>query len=217
MLIISKYKDYYDYLSGVYGIDKDIVYDRKECVLMGKYSTPLQEYFINKPLLYEDKKREIKRVWHIGEDSKDIFGKHLTGTIMAYALEIGYTHYIFRIERYLDDNDETKVHIDVELKKILEVKEKKSEAPIAIIPCEYYRYYFDKDDHVRYNINKMVENPILKDTYIPAYIEATEVYDKVYNYLISVREKPIEDKRTDVQKLESHGFDRKDSFRGKNK
>ena len=64
-----------------------------------------------------------------------------------------------------------------------------------------------------YNIKQEIKNPILKDTYITSFIEPTEIYDKVYNYLISIREKPIVDKRNDVQKLEGYGFDKKTSFR----
>lgn len=32
MIILGKNKDYYDYLVGIYGIDKDIVFDRKDAI-----------------------------------------------------------------------------------------------------------------------------------------------------------------------------------------
>lgn len=30
MKIIDRYKDYYDYLSGIYGIDELVIFDRRE-------------------------------------------------------------------------------------------------------------------------------------------------------------------------------------------
>ena len=45
------------------------------------------------------------------------------------------------------------------------------------------------------------------------FIPAEEVYNNVYDYLIANREPDIQDNRNDIQKLESHGFDKKTSFR----
>ena len=58
-----------------------------------------------------------------------------------------------------------------------------------------------------------ISNPILSSTFIPSFIDAEEVYNAIYNYLISIREKPIIDNRNDTLKLESFGFDKKTSFR----
>ena len=44
-------------------------------------------------------------------------------------------------------------------------------------------------------------------------IAPDEIYQNVYDYLISIREPNIIDKRNDIQKLESKGFDKKTSFR----
>ncbi len=44
MLILSKYKDYYDYLSGIYGVDPKIVLDRR-------IETPAFEFFQNETKL----------------------------------------------------------------------------------------------------------------------------------------------------------------------
>ena len=58
-----------------------------------------------------------------------------------------------------------------------------------------------------------VENPILADTFIPKMIPPTDIWQALYEYLSSLRDKPFTDTRTDTQKLESAGFDRKTSFR----
>ena len=46
-----------------------------------------------------------------------------------------------------------------------------------------------------------------------AFIPAQEAYDNIYNYLIFLKEPKIEDKRSDIDKLISKGFDKKTSFR----
>ena len=45
------------------------------------------------------------------------------------------------------------------------------------------------------------------------YIPAEEAYNAIYNFIIKKREPVIIDNMTDVQKLESKGFDKKISFR----
>lgn len=211
MLILGKYKDYYDYLCGIYGIDTDIIYDRTESVVLGKEGTQHEFYFTRRKL-YEDKPKKKTRRWIINDKGKSVFTNDMVGTISAYVIEVGYTHYLFEVERYLDENDI--VHVDVNFIKSFDVDKKKSTAPMSLIPCQYYYNYFSNEKKIGgYHIKQEIQNPILKDTYIPSYIDPTEIYDKLYNYLISIREKPIEDKRNDVQKLEGYGFDRKSSFR----
>ena len=58
-----------------------------------------------------------------------------------------------------------------------------------------------------------VENPILAGTFIPGVIPPTDIWNALYEYLSSLRDKPFTDSRSDVQKLESAGFDKKTSFR----
>lgn len=61
--------------------------------------------------------------------------------------------------------------------------------------------------------NKLIGNVLLKDTCISGFIPAEDIYNQIYDYLIHIRESQVEDKRTDVQKLESKGFDKVTSFR----
>ena len=58
-----------------------------------------------------------------------------------------------------------------------------------------------------------VENPILSGTFIPKLVPPTDIWQNLYEYLSSLRDKPFIDTRSDVQKLESAGFDKKTSFR----
>ena len=63
------------------------------------------------------------------------------------------------------------------------------------------------------NLRNIVENPILKNTYIPKFIDAKEMWNNLYEYISSLRDKEFEDTRTNDQHIESHGFDKKISFR----
>ena len=45
MLILSKYKDYYDYLSGIYGIDEKLVLDRRTGVVMKDLNSVSRDWF----------------------------------------------------------------------------------------------------------------------------------------------------------------------------
>lgn len=56
---------------------------------------------------------------------------------------------------------------------------------------------------------------ILKDTFIPKHISPEQAYYSIYDYLLSEKEPVVIDTRSDLQKIDSHGFDRKISFRKK--
>ena len=137
----------------------------------------------------------------------------MKGKMSYFILEIGTTHYLFECERYLDDNkishcDERLVYVKEDEKKLVK------DCPLAIIDCNYYFNHWEKQHKVvDIKVDKAVKNPILRDTFIPSYIEPSEVFLKIYNYLLSIKDKPIVDKRNDVQKLEGYGFDKKTSFR----
>ena len=202
-------KDYYDYLVAKFGIDEDIVYDRRDSYVV-RPSCQGHMLFC-KEKYYSDKPKEKKKMWHIDDHGKDVYGFVEAGLILHFVLEIGYCRYLFRVERYLNDNG------DVVLSPSLEKKldgDKKSKHTISIIPCDVVRHYWlKKDDTIRYNMQNEISNPILSSTFIPSFIDAEEVYNAIYNYLISIREKPIIDNRNDTLKLESFGFDKKTSFR----
>ena len=59
-------------------------------------------------------------------------------------------------------------------------------------------------------------NPILTGTFITKIVPPSNIWQALYEYLSSLKNKPFTDTRTDVQKLESAGFDKKTSFRNTN-
>lgn len=57
------------------------------------------------------------------------------------------------------------------------------------------------------------KNPVLSDWKISSIIPAEEMYLKITNWLLERQDIAVIDQRTDVEKLTSHGFDKKTSFR----
>ena len=207
-IITGGKKDYYDYLAGIYGIDNDIVYDRRDSTVFKAYG-PKDTLFI-KEVLYGDFQRKMKNTYRF-DGKKWTFGTKLEGYIQYILIEIGYMQYFFSVERYLDDDKKVVIIPTLIEKKMTSVK--KSNAPISIIPIECHYSYQHGLTISKYYTEQETHNPIFSGTWVTSLITPDEVYQNVYDYLISIREPNIIDNRNDVQKLESKGFDKKTSFR----
>jgi hypothetical protein len=59
----------------------------------------------------------------------------------------------------------------------------------------------------------LVENPILDGSFMASMIPADDIWKALYEYLMSLNDKPIIDNRPDDLKIEAAGFDTKTSFR----
>lgn len=149
-----------------------------------------------------------------------------------FCLVIGSVAYMYRVYRILQNKTDKEVKIEPVLyrKFTFDRSRTKSTAPILIggfaydhrsIPWriasqrgdEYYEMiskigYIAPNKDGEYN-----ENPILEGTWIPSVIPAEEVWNNISDYLLSIREPVIIDNRTDIEHLESAGFDKKTSFR----
>ena len=254
MKIISKVKDYYDYLQGTLGQDELVVYDRRDCFPIDptkNWGTDIDrdllfkcnacknfnvEKWFRKEPIFGDKKKEKIKIWHTNkalvnreheERTKDL-GWHkrwrmddqliYEGLVYHFVLEVGYHQYFFEVERYLDDNDHTRLHLDYALveKKDIDRDKKISAAPICLAPVTYSKTFsrtggeFKITDNTR---EEIIDNPILFSTYIPKFIDAMEMWNNIYEYISSLRDKEFTDSRTNDQHIESAGFDKKISFR----
>lgn len=209
MKIISKIRDYYDYLQNYFGIDELVVYDRRK-----SFPIDINNYYIGYGLdnifkKEKDKTYDIKRRLVKGYGIKVPV---MEGRFLYFVVESGYYHYFFKVERYLDDNDNLILEPQLIEKKKISKDKKLSDCPLSICTdVTYYRY------EGTFTVNKqsknIVENPILKNTYIPKFIDAKEMWNNLYEYISSLRDKEFEDTRTNEQHIESHGFDKKISFR----
>ena len=206
MKIISNIKDYYDYLVSFYGMDDYVVFDRRK----------------NKVLRTE---LQYDLLW-----SKDLVFETIGDNYYFCCLCAGNNFDCIILKRTIDNQVEKKV-VNIKLipwnkyvpnwnsrmfskEEYLDrikdfVKSKISpENPLifAKINCNriYYPYYKTID---------LIFNPILKDTPFTSIMKPEKVWEGIYNYLLSCKEPKIIDNRTDIEHLESAGFDKKTSFR----
>lgn len=149
-----------------------------------------------------------------------------------FGLVIGSVAYAFLVYRVLQNVTDKEVKIVPKLmrKFVFDRSKTKSKAPILIGELTYnhldipWRIACKRDDEFYDAVAKVgyispdkngdyKENPIMDGTWIPSLIPAEEVWNNITDYLLSIKEPEIIDNRTDVQHLESHGFDKKTSFR----
>ena len=228
MKIIDNKKDYYDYLASIYGIDDLVVYDRRGSVTLNpdRVLSHGMDYYFSHRILFLDKPLSEKKYWSLKSISKQREAKAVKhkfnktfkeGDVYHFVLEVGYTHYRFEVERWKDEKTPNLAHVETTLLDTLkDVRQRYSEVPMCIIPCQaqYFRWsHEERWEEIKNSLTHRIENPILADTFIPKMIPPTDIWQALYEYLSSLRDKPFTDSRSDVQKLESAGFDKKTSFR----
>ena len=145
---------------------------------------------------------------------KTVFPTTITeGKIYYFILEVGFYHYCFETERYIDNEDEHKLILNYTLFDKFRVDKDKrlSESPMSIVPAS--KCYFDEIKITDDDKKQLIENPILFATYIPKCIEAKDIWNNLYEYISSLRDKEFVDSRTNDEHIESNGFDKKISFR----
>lgn len=199
MLIIDKFKDYYDYLTGIYGVDPKLVLDRRRRIKGYEnyservYACPKGGYRIGMSRINED--------------------GYCAGTIHVLSMAYDFLH-----------NEKTgKTYYGEDMIPFCE-KEKN-----AFIESRFGKGYKFGNETVYVNPYKseindfydcpimlnISEFPILSTYKFNQVMSAEEIFLKLSEYLsnkISENEK-IVNNLTDVQRLESKGFDKKTSFR----
>jgi len=210
MKILDNKKDFYDYVVGEYGIDNLVVFDRREAVVI---KTDVE------PEMYKD------YLFSTIKGDKDIYPKEeisyffgsrrkvKMGTYYGFALKTGRHFYHFLIERHLIDD--ATVSIDIQLIKEEDNDILYPDLTLAILPYRVnqyppHRHFLHRSDIYK---DQIINLPILKDTFIPKCVPAKDVFLNIYSYLSSKKEIKFEDKRNDIMKLESAGFDKIESFR----
>lgn len=219
MRILDKCKEFYDYIISIYGIDNDIILDRRNSINCYFYSG------FNWPVL----------------------ANNIVKNIMYYVLEIGNTQYLFKTI-YKGSSGWEQHLISIELVKIIESDKqiieyqldnwkdqtiihcykKKRENISRNSPTNFYYVLSSLELDIRHKhvtldslSFQQLSNCAIRDskdlyvnlTQFSKYLDPVTVYNQIYNFLLSKKDKKIIDNRTDVQKLESAGFDKKTSFR----
>lgn len=190
MKIISKIKDYYDYLQGIYGIDEKLVLDRTTYTHTIKYN----DYDTIRIYLCDI---QIEGMYYGGEF---LYGDELK----KYSLSTNecvtnqYSHYTISPRNSITYNVILK-----QPQKIINSPNDIENCPI-LISRFYSRNNYGKD----ICLNKY---PILKDYNLNKVFTPEQVFLMLSEWL--GKEKIIENNQTDKEKILSAGFDLKTSFR----
>jgi hypothetical protein len=192
MLILSKYKDYYDYLSGVFGTDSKIVLDRR---VFDKFEV----------LSDDDKFIQVFVCGYIYEgfvrDKKFYWGRQL--------LEL-----LTKEEREKFDNSKNQEKVYIRYRKSSTYNYVRNGVDLHLEP------FVDKVNHnlkqncpimILHRLDDFLKFPVLREIGISSILPPKEIYLMLTEWL-APKDKEQEP-RPDKEKIVSAGFDLKTSFR----
>lgn len=198
MKLISKYKDYYDYLVGIYGIDEKLAYDRRFpriVVESDVYSSELEpvnaKFFICNTIFSFWK---YKGKWHHTPEELDEMNRLYNNTRTRSVYGTGWMRDSKNF--YNEKFRYTEVNIN-------------SRQPVLISGhMSLGEPVYECKREIRYGV------PMLKDFPLPKYLNAESIYQAITGFLGWLNDNPeIPNKQTNEEKILSHGFDIKNSFR----
>lgn len=201
MKIIDSKKDYYDYVSGIYGIDDKVVFDRRGSKVLEKRilksinESPAKDDFdfvgefyvkIGDWVYRFDRDEES---WSWSMPDKMIFGNLFGRTVLSNPVK--YESFPYK-EKLPDD--------------------------VISVFCKHFKIRTNANKkfygYLSYQRSSEISNPLLNNfEFIKKYISPEDAWQKIYDFISSRNEKPIIDNRSDAEHLESAGFDKKTSFR----
>lgn len=209
MKIISKYKDYYDYLSGIWGEDPKLVLDRREFDnniyrFQGNNTDIITLYICGYRIdgVYKNGK------FYYGENIKNISKKEHNNIHSKYSWV--WTNKYYEAKYYEVENDSFD---DLVLGEIVKDKDKVNEK--LNIPILLRSSIGSRTEQI--NCEKF---PILKDIGLPSFIDAKTIYKWLNDWLSQIENKKEQERGlniTNIEKLQNKGFDKITSFRPKMK
>lgn len=212
MNIISKFKDYYDYLTGIWGVDPLLTYVRQGSIkpdLISDYAKVrvyiggmlIEGFYYKGNFYYGDELKQFSKPTPPYITRKQ--GYTYQNLVQEYGLpELDTNNLIWISPAYLKEVSYSRPLADIIIHKtpivdILNTNDKEN-CPIIV------------------KINKDVfRNCSLKEMSLSSILDAETVYHLISDWLSLQRTKKENkvDCRTNEQKVESHGFDKKTSFR----
>lgn len=204
MRIIDKNRDFYDYFQDY---DSDIVFDRRGSRILSN---------------------EELNTWSLYNRYKSEF------TDKYFLLQIGYTNWLILAKPTNIDKDTygyfTVNNFSLELIEMWKDYNKSVDFKFGDIKTSYTLEYITSkkfnhktaliDDiklgNFEYKNNFTEKSPIiLNKTKLPSILNAQDVYLAIEEWLSHKKDDIVHDSMTDKEKIVSHGFDTKVSFRGK--
>lgn len=210
MTIKSNFKDYYDFLQTKYGRDPLRIYVRhcltlnyeKQWKKIGLYKPPFLES-------YNTKDYHFQMIAVAGlifcvylYKGKVYFGQECEALPDRIPSELGGTRDISNDKRAaLCHNTKTTINDE-------------EECPVLLV-VEHHTWrhnWATKTDHIiKERYYAQVKNPRLADFQLGKCLDAEKCYLTINDFLS--KEKPVIDNRTDKDKIQGHGFDKKYGFR----
>jgi len=191
MKIISKYKDYYDYLMGIYGVDEKIVLDRTEFEMANFYSPLIVTFYIAGKCIdgYWDGDK-----FYFGEDLRQLCRDQQKDTKKWRLKWLWRDPNAVFVYNESWSRKEQKAYPDLR-----EDETKTNEKHNCAIMCSTHM----KDEFLRY--------PKLEDLGIKIVLAPHEIYMMLSEWL-APKDK-VSDNMSDTEKIIAAGFDKKTSFR----
>ena len=231
MLILDTSKDYYDYIQGVYGVDKKIVFDRHAFNLQHedvRFSCHdnlayfLVEVATTWYLLRVDAdperdslrgERPFQRLSFYHKDirslslicTKEIDEKEKLSDSVSFLLNIDNAHTVFSMFMSYMITHGRKYGFGNENIDYDDMFRCLFEMSVSEIVPKVARFGFESYFHCK--------NPLLKCINFGGIVPPEEMFVKIQNFLSSKIKDGCEVKMTDEQKIVGHGFDKKTSFR----
>ena len=200
MKIISKYKDYYDYLQGIRGIDSKVVLDRSESTYNKRY-TMMSIHELNVlhihicGLAYDGV--------YCSKKKRTFWGEQLSEVASEITTYQGWDG----VKNKMMDNPAPVAYIQPD-------KNYKERKMVFIEPRPSNLNELTKCPIVEgYNLRNYTLYPHLKDFDFGSVLTPEEIWDQLYNWIVKMNEPSVQDNRTDEEKIKSNGFDTKTSFR----
>lgn len=222
MKIIAKYKDFYDFLSGIYGVDEKIILDRTkdECILFEDYHLgSSDDRFIRLiicGLVYEGIYKD--GMFYYGESLRQFDQKELLKIHYRKRpdwLKRGRINYLSYAEEYgiFREKEKSKNYVLVELKCSYD----KSEGYfINTIPFKDTHSFNEKQDcpilyEIRAENNEFYKYPLLSNMRFQQVLSPQEIYLQLSAWLAP--KDLVVDNMSNKEKVVARGFDLKTSFR----
>lgn len=204
MKIISKYKDYYDYLIGVYGVEPKLVLDRRKGYRLNEDNPTYFTLAICDKLIdvfYDGEKCYCgEGLYKVGKEiDYRLFNRFSLGMDTEKRILIKY-----KTKNYLGGFDDHEVRLNPVIRETdINIRE----------GCPIIR--LDANN----TVDRAMVYPHLGDCNIGSIYTAEEMFTMLSNWLSQriTEEENIVDNRSDVDKLQDKGFNKVCSFRPKMK
>lgn len=186
MKILSKYKDYYDYLQGIRGMDEKVILDRTK----------------GQSLNYKLLKDGDKHTFIICGNRYEIF--YFDGKYYTNAQLVSLGKQAVQKSGYLSGYEIIDLTPERE-KRFKEWGFDRQKENYSHIKCPIVK--------IKGNYGDYIEFPKLSEFNFGSIISAEEIWDQIYNWQCQVPEH--KSNQTNSDKIVSHGFDLRESFRPK--